>query len=59
MRGARHWDARLHSLVGGLPTTPADPWLRRLTTAADHGRLWMAAGALLTLVLTGLTRRGA
>jgi undecaprenyl-diphosphatase len=47
MRGARHWDTRLHSLVGGLPDSPADRWLRRLTTAADHGRLWMAIGLLL------------
>ncbi|MGY1631499.1 bifunctional phosphatase PAP2/diacylglycerol kinase family protein [Geodermatophilus sp. SYSU D01186] len=53
MRSARHWDARLHSLVGGLPDSPADRWLRRLTTAADHGRLWMAIGLLLGL------RRGA
>ncbi|MGY1635546.1 bifunctional phosphatase PAP2/diacylglycerol kinase family protein [Geodermatophilus sp. SYSU D00742] len=47
MRSARHWDARLHSFVGGLPTSPADRWLRRLTTAADHGKLWMLAGAVL------------
>jgi diacylglycerol kinase family enzyme/membrane-associated phospholipid phosphatase len=58
MRGARHWDARLHSLVGGLPDTPADVWLRRLTTAADHGRLWMAVGTLLVL-RRGALRRGA
>jgi diacylglycerol kinase family enzyme/membrane-associated phospholipid phosphatase len=58
MWGARHWDARLHSLVGGLPTSPADAWLRRLTTAADHGRVWMAAGALLAL-RRGALRRGA
>ncbi|TFV61650.1 phosphatase PAP2 family protein [Geodermatophilus sp. DF01-2] len=58
MRGARHWDARLHSFVGGLPTTPADPWLRRLTTVADHGRVWMVAGALLAL-RRGALRRGA
>jgi diacylglycerol kinase family enzyme/membrane-associated phospholipid phosphatase len=58
MRGARHWDARLHSLVGGLPDTPADVWLRRLTTAADHGRLWMAVGTLLAL-RRGALRRGA
>src|SRR5918998_1040247 len=58
MRGARHWDARLHSLVGGLPNTPADVWLRRLTTAADPGRLWMAVGTLLTL-RRGALRRGA
>ncbi|SNS63581.1 undecaprenyl-diphosphatase [Geodermatophilus pulveris] len=58
MRGARHWDARLHSLVGGVPATAADPWLRRLTTAADHGRLWVAAAALLAL-RGGRLRRGA
>jgi hypothetical protein len=48
MRGAGHWDAP------ALPDRraaghPADPWLRRLSTAADHGRLWMAVGALLAL----------
>ena len=58
MVSARHWDARLHSLVGGLPNSPADRWLRRLTTAADHGRLWMAVGALLAL-RRGPLRRGA
>jgi undecaprenyl-diphosphatase len=58
MRGARHWDTRLHSLIGGLPDTPADPWLRRLTTAADHGRVWMAVGALLAC-RRGALRRGA
>ena len=58
MVSARHWDARLHSLVGGLPNTAADPWLRRLTTAADHGRVWMTAGALLAL-RRGALRRGA
>ncbi|MBB3083596.1 bifunctional phosphatase PAP2/diacylglycerol kinase family protein [Geodermatophilus sabuli] len=52
MRRARHWDARLHSLVGGLPTSPADRWLRRLTTAADHGVLWMVVAAAL------VSRRG-
>jgi diacylglycerol kinase family enzyme/membrane-associated phospholipid phosphatase len=56
MRGAGHWDARLHSLIGGLPDTPADPWLRRLSTAADHGRLWMAVGALLALRRGSLRR---
>src|SRR3954468_17405585 len=58
MRSARHWDARLHSLVGGLPATSADPWLRRLSTAADHGRLWMIVGLLLAL-RRGALRRGA
>ena len=58
MRGARHWDARLHGLVGGLPATPADRWLRRLTTAADHGRVWLAVSALLAL-RRGTPRRGA
>ncbi|SDN54482.1 phosphatase PAP2 family protein [Geodermatophilus sp. DSM 45219] len=58
MVGVRHWDARLHRVVGGLPDTPADRWLRRLTTAADHGRVWMAVGALLAL-RRGTPRRGA
>jgi diacylglycerol kinase family enzyme/membrane-associated phospholipid phosphatase len=58
MRGARHWDARLHTLVGGLPETPADTWLRRLTTTADHGRLWTAIGTVLVL-RRGALRRGA
>jgi diacylglycerol kinase family enzyme/membrane-associated phospholipid phosphatase len=47
MRSARHWDARLHSLVAGLPTSAADPWIRRLSTAADHGKLWMVVAVLL------------
>lgn len=58
MRGVAHWDGQLHSLVGGLPDSPADAWLRRLTTAADHGRLWLAAAALLAL-RRGSLRRGA
>ena len=57
MRGARHWDARLHRFVGGLPDTPADRWLRRLTTAADHGRVWMAVGAPI-LMRTGVQLAG-
>ncbi|SET54542.1 phosphatase PAP2 family protein [Geodermatophilus poikilotrophus] len=58
MVSARHWDARLHTLVGGLPNSPADRWLRRLTTAADHGRLWTVAGVLMAL-RRGAPRRGA
>jgi undecaprenyl-diphosphatase len=46
---ARHWDARLHAFVGELPTTAADRWLRRLSTAANHGRLWLAVAILLGL----------
>ncbi|MGY1914911.1 phosphatase PAP2 family protein [Blastococcus sp. SYSU DS0973] len=58
MRSARNLDARLHSFVGSLPTSPADRWLRRLSTAADHGTLWI----LIALVLSarpGPLRRGA
>src|SRR3954469_5557127 len=47
MAHPRHWDARLHALIGGLPTTPADRWLRRLSTAANNGRLWLVLAALL------------
>jgi undecaprenyl-diphosphatase len=54
----RLWDARLHAFIGRLPTTPADRWLRRLSTYANHGRLWLVIGALLTL-RKGPLRRGA
>jgi diacylglycerol kinase family enzyme/membrane-associated phospholipid phosphatase len=54
----RLWDARLHAFIGRLPTTPADRWLRRLSTFANHGRLWMVIGALLGL-RKGPLRRGA
>src|SRR6185503_4199439 len=58
MPSARDLDARLHAFIGRLPTTPADRWLRRLSTAANHGRLWMAIGVLLGL-RKGPLRRGA
>jgi undecaprenyl-diphosphatase len=54
----RLWDARLHAFIGRLPTTPADRWLRRLSTYANHGRLWLVLGALLSL-RKGPLRRGA
>jgi undecaprenyl-diphosphatase len=54
----RHWDARLHAFIGRLPTTPADRWLRRLSTFANHGRLWLVLAALLG-VRKGPLRRGA
>ncbi|WP_166509562.1 bifunctional phosphatase PAP2/diacylglycerol kinase family protein [Blastococcus sp. TF02-8] len=58
MRSPRDLDARLHSLVGSLPRTPADRWLRRLSAFADRGKLWF----LIALVLgsrRGPLRRGA
>jgi diacylglycerol kinase family enzyme/membrane-associated phospholipid phosphatase len=54
----RLWDARLHAFVGRLPMTPADRWLRRLSTFANHGRLWLVIGALLG-TRKGHLRRGA
>src|SRR3954464_4409250 len=54
----RLWDARLHAFIGRLPMTPADRWLRRLSTAANHGRLWLVLAVLLGL-RKGPTRRGA
>jgi diacylglycerol kinase family enzyme/membrane-associated phospholipid phosphatase len=35
--------------VGRLPTTPVDRWLRRLSTFANHGKLWLLIGAVLGL----------
>ncbi|WP_199584711.1 phosphatase PAP2 family protein [Blastococcus sp. TF02A-30] len=54
----RDLDARLHALVGGLPTSPADRWLRRLSRAADKGKLWVVVAALLA-TRRGALRRGA
>src|SRR3954453_10058723 len=54
----RTWDARLHALVGTLPASPAARWLRRLSTAANHGRIWIAI-AVLVGVKKGSLRRGA
>ena len=58
MSSPRVWDARLHAFIGRLPTTPADRWLRRLSTFANHGRLWLVIGVLLG-VRKGPLRRGA
>src|SRR3954453_1189463 len=38
--------------------TPVDRWLRRLSTSANHGRLWLVLAALLS-VRKGPLRRGA
>jgi undecaprenyl-diphosphatase len=54
----RRWDALLLARVGRLPTTPLDRWLRRLSTAADHGKLWLLIGGVLGLQ-RGTVRRGA
>jgi diacylglycerol kinase family enzyme/membrane-associated phospholipid phosphatase len=54
----RLWDARLHGFISRLPQSPADRWLRRLSTAANHGRIWLVLGVLLSL-RKGPTRRGA
>jgi undecaprenyl-diphosphatase len=53
-----HWDARLLAHVGRLPSTPADRWLRRLSTFANHGKLWLVLGLVLG-AKRGPVRRGA
>jgi membrane-associated phospholipid phosphatase len=60
MRGRRlrAYDRRLHAWVGGLPTTPLDRWLRRLSVSADHGKLWLGLAALFA-VRGGTLRRAA
>ena len=45
----RHWDALLLERVGRLSPTPVDRWLRRLSTTADHGKLWALIGVVLAL----------
>ncbi|WP_204263653.1 phosphatase PAP2 family protein [Geodermatophilus normandii] len=54
----RYWDARLHAAIGGLPSSPADRWLRWLSRTADHGKLWFAVALVLGL-RRGPLRRGA
>jgi diacylglycerol kinase family enzyme/membrane-associated phospholipid phosphatase len=54
----RLWDARLHAFIGRLPMTPADRWLRRLSTFANHGRLWLVVAVVLA-ARKGPLRRGA
>jgi diacylglycerol kinase family enzyme/membrane-associated phospholipid phosphatase len=58
MATPRRWDARLSAVVGRLPISPADRWLRRLSAAADNGVLWLVIGTLLGLA-KGSLRRGA
>ncbi|HEV7870808.1 MAG TPA: phosphatase PAP2 family protein [Modestobacter sp.] len=58
MPSPRRWDAMLLARVGRLPTTRVDRWLRRLSTFADHGKLWLLIGAVLGLQ-RGTFRRAA
>lgn len=55
---ARRLDARLQARVGRLPATPLDGGLRRLSEAADHGKLWLGVGLALGLK-KGAPRRAA
>lgn len=56
--GAGRLDARLQARVGRLPATRLDGGLRRLSEAADHGKLWLAVGAVLG-AKSGAPRRAA
>jgi undecaprenyl-diphosphatase len=58
VRHPRHWDRALHAFIGGLPETPADRWLRRLSEFANHGKLWLVLGVVLG-ARPGRLRRGA
>ncbi|MEU9044286.1 MULTISPECIES: phosphatase PAP2 family protein [unclassified Kitasatospora] len=40
-------DARLFVQVASRRLRGADPWLSRLTRAADHGKIWMGTAAVL------------
>ena len=41
------------------PTTPADRWLRRLSTLANHGQLWLLTSPRCSGARKGSLRRGA
>ncbi|MFF3611775.1 bifunctional phosphatase PAP2/diacylglycerol kinase family protein [Streptomyces sp. NPDC002580] len=51
------WDQRLFTRVASVRVPGADPALRRLTHAADHGRLWIGAAAGMGLVGGSTARR--
>ncbi|MFD6497467.1 bifunctional phosphatase PAP2/diacylglycerol kinase family protein, partial [Streptomyces sp. NPDC060188] len=52
-------DQRLFTRVAAARVPGADPALRRLSHAADHGRLWLGSAAGLTLVGGHTARRAA
>ncbi|WP_369140760.1 bifunctional phosphatase PAP2/diacylglycerol kinase family protein [Modestobacter versicolor] len=56
MPSPRRWDAMLLARVGRLPTTRVDRWLRRLSTTADHGKLWVLVALALGLQRGALRR---
>ena len=45
----RHWDARLHALVGACPPRRPTAGCAGCPRFADHGKLWLLIGALLGL----------
>ncbi|CCQ16480.1 putative uncharacterized protein (fragment), partial [Rhodococcus sp. AW25M09] len=51
------WDLSLVERSAALRSSRADAGLRALSTAADHGRLWLGAAALL-VAAGGPARRG-
>ncbi|MFH8388796.1 phosphatase PAP2 family protein [Streptomyces sp. NPDC018036] len=53
------WDQRLFTRVATARVPGADPALRRLSHAADHGRLWLGAAAGLGLAGGPAGRRAA
>ncbi|MET9890917.1 phosphatase PAP2 family protein [Streptomyces sp. NPDC006465] len=53
------WDQRLFTRVAGARVPGADPALRRLSHAANHGRLWLGTAAGISLVGGHTARRAA
>lgn len=53
------WDQRLFTRVAGARVPGADPALRRLSHAANHGRLWLGTAAGIGLVGGPTGRRAA
>ncbi|MBC6450624.1 bifunctional phosphatase PAP2/diacylglycerol kinase family protein [Actinokineospora xionganensis] len=58
VRGVNQVDQALVRQVAGLPHTRTDVGLKRLSTSANHGKLWFAVAAVLA-VAKGPTRRAA
>ena len=52
-------DVALYAAVAATPTPALDVAMRRLSSAADHSRLWLATAAVLATVGGGRGRRAA
>ena len=59
LRDAERIDAAVYAAIAATPTPSLDKGARRLSTAADYARLWLASAALLAVIRGSRGRRAA